>query len=92
MLVFRFTTKNREVIANSSVTRRLWTLGRLYIEALRQYILQVYLSITSFVTVAIWCSGNALVSINEVVLRWAQLAIAEWLGVTAFRQVSYLAM
>jgi len=34
MLLFRFKTKNNEVIAekpsqNSGVTRRLWTLGRL---------------------------------------------------------------
>jgi len=37
--------------------------------------------------VAVWLSGNALVSTNEVTLRWAWLALRR---VTVCRRVSYL--
>jgi len=44
---------------------------------------------TPFALLAVWLSGNALVSINVVTLRWARL-VPGW--VTVYRQVNYLSM
>jgi len=47
----------------------------------------MFLVSSSMLTVAVWCSGNALVLINAVALHRARLLLG-W--VTAFGQVNYL--
>jgi len=64
---------------------------QLAIAAIRWILVTLIMLLLLHITVVVWCSGNALVSINVVILRRARLVLG-WVTFTSSNRVRTLSV